>query len=174
LEIIGPVIGVLGLIIGIVGIYVGWWAPKAQRIRDALREAEPTVYLNIGSYGGPGGYGIGLNLQNQYTAAAYDLTLYLPGIEGPAWRITELPPLATPYVQIPIADDAPIRTQQTDGLTARLVYHDRFGTQFATSLDLTQQRRADGFYNIGTAPQGPTITRPTMRFWDVWRLRKQV
>lgn len=167
-------IAVVGVLVAIVAIYVGWWAPKAERMREKLREAEPTLYFTVGSYGGPSGYGFGLNLQNQGGVAAYDLTLYLPGREGPALRINELPPGATPYEQVPIADDASIRTHPTEGLVARLVYHDRYGREFVASLGLLQQPRADGRYNLGPDPQGPSLIRPTTRFTDLWRLRKDV
>lgn len=167
-------LGVGSLVIAIIGIYVGWWAPKAAQIRQRLREAEPGLYFTIGSYGGPGGQGLGMNLQNQSGVSAHDLALYLPGIEGVAWRAAEIRAGETPYVQISLAADAPIRTTPTDGLAARLVYHDAYGRLFIASLDLVQQPRADGFYNIGPAHQGAALVRPPVRFRDLWRLRKTI
>ena len=174
MELIALAVGVVSLIATIVGIYVGWWAPKATRIRQALRAAKPTLYFTIGSYGGAGGQGLGMNLQNRGPVSAYNVALYLPGISGPTWQVEELVPGATPYVQIPVAADGPIRTTVMQGIQARLIYTDRFQRQFAASLDLVQQPRNDGFYNVGAAPHAPTLIRPATRFRDLWRLRKMV
>ena len=153
---------------------MGWWAPKAARIRESLRDAEPLLYFTVGSYGGPGGYGFGINLQNQGTVSAHDLAVYLPGIQGPAWQAAQLAAGATPYIPVPLPANAPVRTQQMQGLTARLVYHDRFRREFSALLPLVQQPRADGFYDIGAAATQPTILRPIIRLRDLWRLRKIV
>jgi len=168
------ILALLALIVAIVGIWIGWWAPKAARIREALREAEPLLYFTVGSYGGPGGYGFGINLQNRGTASAHNLAVYLPDIQGPAWQAPQLAAGATPYIPVPLPANAPVRTQQIEGLTARLVYHDRFGREFSSTLPLVQQRRDDGFYNVGAGANQPTILRPTIRFRDLWRLRKIV
>lgn len=170
MEVLAP----LTFIVAIVGIWVTWWAPKATRIREALREADPSLYFRVGSYGGPGGYGFGINLQNQGNAAAYNLSIYLPDIQGPAWQDPQLPAGATLYLQIASEDNAPVRTQQMEGLEARLVYHDRFQRGFSALLPLVQHRRDDGFYNIGAGANESTILRPSMRFRDLWRLRKIV
>ena len=174
MELIGLIVGILGLGGTMVGAYLGWWAPIVARIRERLREAEHTLYFTVVPYGGPGGQGIGVNLQNRSNATAYQLCLYLPVIEGPAWRAAELPAGATHLIQTPLSNDAPARTRQTEGLIARLVYHDRFENRFVAQLALIQQPRADGFYNIVAAPQGPALTRPRIRFRDLWRLRTRV
>ena len=164
----------LTVIVGIVGIWITWWAPKATRIREALREAEPSLYFTVGSYGGPGGYGFGINLQNQGNATAHDSAVYLPDIQGAAWQIPQLPPGATPYHQVQLPANAPVRTQKMEGLIARLLYHDRYGREFTASLPLVQQQRADGFYNIGAGSNQPTIIQPATGFRELWRLRKIV
>jgi hypothetical protein len=178
MELISVTVGAVSLlIVAIVALFFSWWPPEAERIRDRLREAEPEVYFTIGSYGGPGGR-LWLTLRNRGTSAAYDLALYHPDIEGPAWRTAELPPGTTPNpspsIRIPLASNAWIRTQATWGLVARLVYHDRYGRRFAALLPLTQESRADGYYDIGAADEGLTLTRPAIRFIDLWRLRNRV
>lgn len=162
----------LTLIVGIVGLWINWWAPKATRIRDMLRNAEPELYFNIGTYGGPGGYGLHINLQNQGDAIAQDVAVYLPDIPRAACQLPQLPPGATPFFLVQLPDNAPVRTQQMEGLVTRLVYHDRYGREFTASLPLVQQQRADGFYDIGAGGNQPTISRPSMRLKDLWRLRK--
>ena len=164
----------LTLIVGIVGLWITWWAPKAARIRDMLRNAEPELYFAIGTYGGPGGYGLHINLQNQGNATAHDVAVYLPDIRGAACQLPQLPPGATPLFQVQLPDNAPVRTQQKEGLVARLVYHDRYGREFTASLPLVQHRRDDGFYNIGARGTQPTIVRPATGFRELWRLRKIV
>ena len=162
------------LVVAIVGIWIGWWAPKAARIREALRNAEPELYFAIGTYAGPGGYGLHINLQNRGNAIAHDVAVYLPDIQGPACQLPELLPGATPFFQVQLPDNSPIRTQQMEGLMARLVYHDRYGREFTASLPLVQQRRDDGFYNIGARGNQPTIVRPATGFRELWQLRKIV
>ena len=168
------ILALLGFHVAIVGIWIGWWAPKAARIRDMLRNAEPELYFTVGTYGGPGGYGLHINLQNQGNATAHDVAVYLPDIQRAACQLPELPPGATPFFQVQLPNSAPVRTQQMKGLMARLVYHDRYGREFTASLPLVQQERADGFYDIGAGGNQPAITRPSMRFRDLWRLRKIV
>ncbi len=162
------------LVIAIVAIWIGWWAPKAARIRESLRNAEPELYFTIGTYAGPGGYGLHINLQNRGNAIAHDVAVYLPDIQSAACQLPQLPPGATPFFQVQLPDNVRVRTQQMEGLMARLVYHDRYGREFTASLPLVQQRRDDGFYNIGAGANQPTIARPSMRFKDLWRLRKIV
>ena len=163
---------VLALVVAIFGVWITWWPPKAARVREALGEAEPSLYFTVGSYGGPGGYGFGINLQNRGTTAAHNLAVYLPDIHGPAWQASQLAPGATPYIEISLQLNAPVRTRQMQGLTARLVYHDRFGREFSVSLPLVQQRRDAGFYDIGAGGEQPTVVRPATRFRELWRLRK--
>jgi len=143
---------ILTIIITVIGIYIGWWTPKAAQIRERLRNAEPQLYFATGSYGGPTGHGIGLNLQNQGNVDAYDLAFYLSEFVEPLWKTPILRAGETPYHQIPLTDNSPVRTQPIKGLKARLVYHDRYKREFIASLDLIQQKRADGLYNIVTAP----------------------
>jgi len=118
------------------------------------------------------GEGFGINLQNKGTVSAHNLSLFLPGFDGAVWRITELPKGATPYKEIPIQHDAPIRTRRMEGLTARLVYHDRFGVGYEVVAGLTQEARADSYFNI--AAHEMRVVKPTQRFVDLWRLRNRV
>lgn len=168
------ILTLVALIVAIVGIWITWWAPRAARIRDMLRIAEPELYFNVGTYGGPGGYGLHINLQNRGNATAHDVAVYLPDIQHAACQLPQLPPGATPFFQVQLPESAAVRTQQMEGLMARLVYHDRYGREFTDSLPLVQHKRADGFYDVGAGGNQPTISRPSMRFRDLWRLRKVV
>jgi hypothetical protein len=172
------IIALLVLITAIATLYFMWWAPREALIRARLHAAKPIVYFTLGSYGGPDGNGIGLNLQNRGTNDAYKLSLYLHGSDGFVWKKTDLIDRlsagATPYIPIPLAVNDPLRTRAIEGLSARLVYHDRFGRPFVASLHLVQRRRRDGFYNIPRTQQQPQITSPTTGFSDLWRLRKRV
>jgi hypothetical protein len=174
LSIISLIVSVLALF---VAIFVGWWVPNDIRIMDKLSAAEPMLYFIISHYGGSAGHGINMKLQNRGNVTAYNLALYLPGIKEPLWRIAELSAGKDHLEQSPLADDDPLYTRPFNGLTARLVYHDRYGIQYVASLDLTQQKRDDSFYNVITADhehQRPKVTHPVLRFRDKWRLRERV
>lgn len=171
-------IALLAFIIAMVMLYFMWWIPKEALIRRSLQAAKPEVYFTLGSYGGPNGNGLGLSLQNIGTNDAYRLSLYLHGGDGSVWKRTDvtdrLSAGATPYIPIPLAVNDPLRTQVIKGLSARLLYHDRFERPFVASLNLVQRRRRDGFYHIQRTQQQPQITGPTIEFRDLWRLRKRV
>jgi hypothetical protein len=165
---------IVTIVLGLIGLYVTWWVPTETQIKQELRDAEPKLSFTTSCYGGPDGQGFSLDLYNQGNVSAYNLSLYFPGIDNPAWQTPDLSAHARTTVKIPLAVDASIRTYQMEELTLRLVYHNCFEQQFVASLDLIQQPRADGFYNVVGAPQGPTITRPIIRFQDLWRLRKRI
>jgi hypothetical protein len=172
------IIALLGLIIAIVLLYFMWWVPKEELIRASLHAAQPEVYFTLGSYGGPDGNGIGLNLQNLGPNDAYNVSLYLHRGDGALLKKIEITQRlsagATPYIPIPVAVNDPLRTQPIKGLSARLLYHDRFERPFVASLQLVQRRRRDGFYNIQRTEQQPHVTGPATEFGDLWRLRNRV
>lgn len=159
----------------VLGLVLAWWMAHSIRIRNRLAEAEPEVNFSAGSYGGAGGWGVGVSLENKGSARAYNIVLEIPRTDSSAQSIDDLEPGATSHQQIPFPLNSPARKQPANGLQLRVVYHDRFGREFASSLDLESQERADGDYNLSPKPnQRPQTVRPPSGFWERWRLRNEI
>ncbi len=115
--------------------------------KEELAET-PRLHFAIGYSSGPGDWKYSLHIENQSDQPAYDLAIYLPGIEGRAWTLRYLKAETNENYYIPLPNSSPVRTQPQEGLIARLIYHNRYNKQFTLELELIQERRADGLYNI--------------------------
>ena len=119
-----------------------------------------------------GGVWTTTQIHNSGDVRAYDLSVSFPTmgvvcsqahLEHGDWA---RPPIA-------IADDAPIRTSELSDPVATLTYKDRFGHPYTLKISLTQQRRDDGRFSLGSRPGGDVV-RPDLTARQLWRLRKEV
>jgi hypothetical protein len=133
------------------------------RMKQELTET-PRLYFTIGYGNGLNGRKYLLHLENQSDEPAYELSIYLPGLVGPALKTNYLSAKGKPEnYPIPPTTNSSIRTQPQQGLTARLIYHNRFDKQFIYERELVQEKRADGLYNIISTYRVPVLTRSRKR-----------
>lgn len=134
-----------------------------NRMKQELTET-PRLDFTIGYSNGPDGRKYLLHLENQSYKPAYKLSTYLPGLEGPAWKMNYLSAKGEPEnYPIPVTTNSTIRTQPQQGLTAHLIYHNRFDKQFIYERELVQEKRVDGLYNLISTYREPVLTRSRKR-----------
>ena len=165
-------LAVLGIVITILVAAFPWWSGEAVRIRHAVRDGEPDINFHVGSYGGAGS-GYSLNIENRGQATAFDLQAFLPRssaasvvLRTACWSRT---PLAAGAVGGARATTSRTRTRRD--CVSRI--QRPTGLQHRITLSLTQTRRDDGAYNLGSGG-APTVLRPTVGFREIWRLRRRV
>lgn len=165
------------LVVSIAGVliaafaFVQWWTREATRVRQAVRDAAPSIDFHVGSYGGAG-EGYTVRIANRGTAQAVHGSVYLPGIDGAAFQIEEMPPGFSREFNIPLDRDAAPRTTLLPQAEVTFSYKDRFGLEYMQALQLTQTPRADGRFNLGTNG-APRHTRPAVGWRGIWQLRRE-
>lgn len=162
---------VLAVIFGVIPLGQ-WISGELTRVRSAVRAAEPRIDCTIGTYGGAGS-GLHATVHNSGDVRAHNLSLTVPTMDV-AWHqdFLERGDWVRQH-QIPIADDAPLRTTRIDNPIAVLTYHDQYGLAYALKITLTQTPRDDRRFNLGSRPGG-TVDRPAFTQRQLWRLRKDV
>jgi hypothetical protein len=93
---------------------------------------------------------------------------------GVVWQQTFLAggDWATP--QMPIGENASLRTTKLTDPVATLTYEDDFQHVYTLTLPLTQTPRDDGQFNFGSLPDKARVERPALTGLKLWRLRKRV
>lgn len=165
------VLGIAGLLVAILTAIWQWVIPELTRVRTAVLAAEPSIECTIGSYGGAGS-GINAGIHNTGQISAHDLSLSVSTFEN-LWRQHLIEPGAWARPQIPLPATSPLLERELEQPTGRLTYKDRFGLPYVLTLSLTQTRRDDGRFNLGSRPPGQ-LERPTLTRRTLWRLRKEV
>lgn len=165
-------LAVIGIVITILVAAFPWWSGEAVRIRQAVRDGEPDITFHVGSYGGAGS-GYSLNIENRGQATAFDLQAFLPDLPLPAWSSERLVGHERLSPQVPLAAHARLRRELVPDATASVEFKDRLGLQHRITLSLTQTRRDDGAYSLGSGGAA-TVLRPTVGFREIWRLRRRV
>lgn len=148
------------------------WRTESVRIRDAARTAEPNIYFHVRTYSGAG-FGYALNVQNRGQAEARNARVSLPSLDGVAWREANMPANYSRVINIPLADNASIRTQRTPGAEAVFEFEDRLGLTHRQVLPIVQTPRNDGQFNFGSDDTNVRVERPTIGVREIWRLRNR-
>jgi len=175
------VIAGVALAVSIFAMWLGWWSPKSMRIQTKLREAEPSLKISVGHYGGSAGDGINVSIGNRGPSDAYNLTYEILGTEAETIRETELFPGSGHVVQMPISSDDPSRTQRVSA-KLRVTYHDRYECQYIAELDLIQARSAESdsvghevyILDKSSPYQQQRTVRPDFTLCFLWRMCKTV
>jgi hypothetical protein len=148
-----------------------WVSGEVARVRTAVRAAEPTLDCTVGSYGCAGS-GLTASIHNS-GVRAHDLALSVPTM-GLVWHQTFLAGGDWAKPQMPVADNASLRTTKLTDPVATLTYEDDFQHVYTLTLPLTQTPRDDGRFNFGSLPDKARVDRPALTALKLWRLRKKV
>jgi hypothetical protein len=93
---------------------------------------------------------------------------------GVVWQQTFLAGGDWAKPQMPIAENASLRTTKLTDPVATLSYEDDFQHVYTLTLPLTQTPRDDGRFNFGSLPDKTRVDRPALTALTLWRLRKKV
>ena len=165
-------------IMAVVGVLISAWqawqwvSGDVARVRTAVRSAEPTLECTVGSYGGAGS-GLTAPIHNSGSVRAHDLALTVPTM-GVVWQQTFLAGGDWAKPQMPIAENASLRTTKLTDPVATLTYEDDFQHVYTLTLPLTQTPGDDGRFNFGSLPGKARVDRPAFTALRLWRLRKKV
>lgn len=165
------VLGVAGILITILIAIWQWVLPELTRVQSAVRASEPRIDCTIGSYNGAGS-GLHAQVHNGGQVVAHKLSLSVAPI-GDIWNHERLDAGEWARPQIGLPQDSPVLSTQMIEPRATLTFEDRFGLQYLLIVELTQTRRDDGRFNVGSRPSGPA-ERPALTRRTLWRLRKEV
>ncbi len=164
------VLPLAGLLIGLWQVWQ-WYSGEAARVRTKVLEQQPNIECHITSYGGAGN-GLTATIRNTGPGPAHQLALTAPTM-GVVWRHQELQARQQQIQQIPMDDNAGLRSTRLNNPTATLAYTNAFGDPFTLHIPLTQAPRDDNRFSIGTG-NDPQVDRPKLTGWKLWRLRKRV
>ena len=169
-----PVVGLAVAVLSVLLTVVFWIDPELQRVRRAIRNAEPEIGCTIGTYAGSGGAGLHAAIHNRSVNMAHSLRLTVTSVPDAVWQQAHLAPGDWARPQIPVADDAPLRTEKLDNPTATLRYADRYGHDYSLRIELIQNERDDGRFNLGSDPTSVVVEPPALRRRALWRLRTKI
>jgi hypothetical protein len=165
-------------VVAVVGVLISarqawqWVSGEVARVRTSVRAAEPTLDCTVGSYGGAGS-GLTTSIHNSGSVRAHDLALTVPTM-GLVWHQTFLAGGDWAKPQMPIAENASLRTTKLPDPVATLTYEDDFQHIYTMTIPLTQTPRDDGRFNFGSLPDKARVDRPALTALKLWRLRKKV
>jgi len=116
MELISVTVGVVSLLIvrDSLPIFFSWWPPEADAFGTGCAKAEPEVVLHNQFLRGPGGTSL-VEPAKPWHRCGVRSCLYLPDIDGPAWRTAELTARCTPMLRLTIRIHLPV-TPPYDGL----------------------------------------------------------
>jgi hypothetical protein len=163
--------------VAVIGVLISAWQAwqwvggKVTRVRTAVRAAEPILECTVDGYGGVGS-GFTASIHNS-GFRAHDLALTVPTM-GVVWQQTFLAGGDWAKPQMPIAENASLRTTKLTDPVATLSYEDDFQHVYTLTLPLTQTPRDDGRFNFGSLPDKTRVDRPALTALTLWRLRKKV
>lgn len=162
---------ILGLIVGAVGVCFGF-LPVLDSTRQRFHALQPDVQVaGAHSESGGGRYVAVLTLQNRGKSTAYNGKVTLDGWSREA-NIPIMHPVDPPgfneyEVQLPLGQDAPIRTSLLDSPRLRIRYRDGWQHWYEIAYPVQQTPRDDGRYNVGIKRDQATVRRPSVGFFQM-------
>ena len=168
-----PIVGLVVTIVGVALAVFFWIDPELQRVRAAIRSAKPEIECTIGTYGWPGGAGLHAAIHNRGVSMAHCLRLAITSMPGQVWEQDHLAPNDWARPQIPVHDDAALRTTKLEDPVAILRYKDHYDNDYGLRVELIQTERDDGKFNLGS-DKSTKLGPPALGRLELWRLRTKI
>ena len=163
-------IAVAGLIIAVLAQVVA----KLNRVRDRLKDHQPTLTVNHALLQGPP-YSVDVRITNSGPGPALQTTVRIDGLPGSTVhpRLAPKQPFSAVF---DVPSDAPLRAQPLEEEGYLCVdWDDELGFHYALAAPITNHTlRNDGLYNFGFDLQQVEERRPSISWMKLWRIRKGV
>jgi hypothetical protein len=162
-------IALAGLIITVLAQIVA----KLNRVRDRLKEHQPSLVVNYSLLQGPP-YSVDVRITNSGPGPALNTTVRIDGLPGSVVH-TPLAKNQSFNAIFNVPNDAPLRSQPLDGAGLLIQCEDELGFPHVLKAPIRDHNlRADGLYNFGFDLQQVVERRPSISGMKLWRIRKTV
>lgn len=148
-------------------------AVKLNRVRDRLKDHQPSLVVNHALLQGPP-YSVDVRITNSGPGPALKMTLRIDGLPGGVVhpRLTAKQTFSAVFY---VPSDAPLRSQPLDGAGLLIQCEDELGFPHVLKAPIRDHNlRADGLYNFGFDLQQVVERRPSISSMKLWRIRKTV
>jgi hypothetical protein len=163
-------IALAGLIITVLAQIVA----KLNRVRDRLKEHQPSLVVNYALLQGPP-YSVDVRITNAGPGPALNTTVRIDGLPGSV--VHEYLAAKQPFSAVfDVPSDAPVRAQPLQGEGYLVVEcDDDLGFRHMLTAPIRDHTlRADGLYNFGFDLSQVVERRPSISGMKLWRIRKTV